>query len=56
MPADSPYMPALFERMSANRLLRMKSHQAIAIPSQTVKEARRWLKRAEIEEVSDESL
>lgn len=56
MPADSPYLPTIFERMPANQLLRMKSHAAIAIPTQTVEEAKSWLRRASVEATLDESL
>jgi hypothetical protein len=49
-------MPAIFERMPANQLLRMKSQAAISIPAQTVEEARRWVETADIEDTQDESL
>jgi hypothetical protein len=56
MPSDGPYVPDIFERMPANKLLRMKSFAAIAIPAQPVEEAREWINSAEIEALPDESL
>lgn len=56
MQANSPFTPAIFERMPPNELLRLKSRTTISIPTQTVEEAKAWLERASVEVTLDESL
>ena len=53
---NDPLLPMIFERTPSNQLLRIKSQAAVAIPAQTIPEARRWLESAEIGAVPDESL
>jgi hypothetical protein len=53
---NDPLLPMIFERTPSNQLLRVKSQVAVAIPAQTLEEAKRWLKYANVGMVPDESL
>lgn len=55
---DFPYLPQIFERVPGNQLLRVRSSAAVAIPAQSLGEARQWLgnQKIEAEPISDESL
>jgi hypothetical protein len=53
---NDPLLPMIFERTPGNQLLRVRSQAAVAIPAQTLEEAKRWIDRAEVEAMPDESL
>jgi hypothetical protein len=53
---DYPYLPEIFERTPSNRLLKNRWQGAIAIPAQTISEAKQWVAHTDIEAIPDESL
>lgn len=54
--ANEPILPLIFERAPVNQLLRASSRAAVAIPAQSLSEAKRWINSQDIEAVPDESL
>jgi hypothetical protein len=53
---NDPLLPMIFERHPRNGLLRAKGQGAIAIPAQSLTEAKGWLAKAEVGAIPDESL
>jgi hypothetical protein len=54
--SNDPVVPDMFERVDSKRLLKARWQGAIAIPAQTISEARRYIRDEDIEAVPDESL
>jgi hypothetical protein len=54
---NDPLLPMLFEHHPENQLLRVRSPGAIAIPAQSLQDAKRWVAAADVEaDIPDETL
>lgn len=53
---NDPLLPMIFERTPGNQLLRVKSQAAVAVPAQSLSEAKRWMTEASIGAIPDDSL
>lgn len=53
---NDPFLPMIFDSATAKKMIRVSSQAAVTIPAQSLGEAKRWIKSAEIQSASEESL